>query len=245
MCTKVHAHTRILKLLSIWFIYWMHTFLSSRNKTVCNLGLSQLSCFSPITPTPKCHSTLPSMARDTFHFFISLCLCSGWPFCRDTVSPPPNHSNIKLPCILQAQLKCLVPPFPSFLSLSYTSQVNFCHIILYVHLSRSTEILYLLRIGAYDLLLKSFISKTLHIKYIIVFPLTCTIHIKIHLQATVTGKEFAKSAVVFFFSFWLILVSFLYTESYKLISPFAIRDVRIWKSKSNALSFDLTFVLKV
>ena len=139
MCTKVHAHTRILKLLSIWFIYWMHTFLSSRNKTVCILGLSQLSCFSPITPTPKCHSTLPSMARDTFHFFISLCLCSGWPFCRDTVSPPPNHSNIKLPCILQAQLKCLVPPFTSFLSLSYTSQVNFCqprlHLFIPVFLS--------------------------------------------------------------------------------------------------------------
>ena len=49
----------------------------------------------------------------------------------------------------------------------------------------------------------------------------------------------------FFSSSWLILVSFLYTVSYKPISPVAIRDVRIWKSKSNALSFALTFVLKV
>lgn len=244
MCTKVHAHTRILKLLSIWFIYWMHTFLSSRNKTVCILGLSQLSCFSPITPTPKCHSTLPSMARDTFHFFISLCLCSGWPFCRDTVSPPPNHSNIKLPCILQAQLKCLVPPFPSFLSLSYTSQVNFCHIILYVHLSPSTEILYLLRIGAYDLLLKSFISKTLHIKYIIVFPLTCTIHIKIHLQATVTGKEFAKSAVVFFF---LLLIDFgVISIHWKLQTNFPICHQRCknLKEQIKCLVFWLDFCIK-
>lgn len=78
---------------------------------------------------------------------------------------------------------------------------------MYIYLPPSTEILYLLRIGAYDLLLKSFISKTLHIKYIIVFPLTCTIHIKIHLQATVTRKEFAKSAVFFFF-FFLLLIDF-------------------------------------
>lgn len=87
MCTKVHARTRILKLLSIWFIYWTHTFLSSRNETVCILGLSQLSCFSLITPTPKCHSALPSVARDTFHFFISLCLCSGWLFGLQILCP--------------------------------------------------------------------------------------------------------------------------------------------------------------
>lgn len=87
MCTKVHARTQILKLLSIWFIYWTHTFLSSIKETVCILGLSQLSCFSLITPTPKCHSALPSVAHDTFHFFISLCLCSGWLFGLQILCP--------------------------------------------------------------------------------------------------------------------------------------------------------------
>ena len=174
---------------------------------------------------PLCLALRGSWYLPLFHFSVLVLRLALRP--TDTVSSPPNHSNIKLPCILQAQFKRLVPPFTSCLSLSYTSQANFCHTILYVHLSPSTVILCMWRIGAYDLLLKSFISKSLHIKYMIVFPLTCTIHIKIHLQATVTRKEFAKSAEDFFFSSWSILVSFLYTESYKLISPVAIRDVRI------------------
>lgn len=86
----------------------------------------------PSHPLPSATLPCPPWLRDTFFisiFFISFISLFHFSVLalrlallpRDTVSSPSNRSNVELPCILQAQLKCLVPPFTSFLSLSYIS----------------------------------------------------------------------------------------------------------------------------
>lgn len=220
------------------------THFSAQKWDCLHSGLSSFLVLAS-SPTPQ-NSALCLALRGSWYLplFISLCLCSGWFFGLQILCPLHPTTPLSNSHASSSPIQTSGPSFTSCLSLSYTSQANF-YTILYVHLSPSTVILCMWRIGAYDLLLKYFISKSLHIKYRIAFPLTCTIHIKIHLQATVTRKEFAKSAEDFFTHSWSIMVSFLYTESYKLISPVAIRDVRIWKSKSNACLLTLTFVLQV
>lgn len=193
-------HVHEFSLLSIWFIYWRTHFSAPEMRLFAFWDYLSFLVLASSHSTPS--ATLPCppwlVIPSTFSF---LCACvqagsSAYRYCvLSTPTTPISNSHASF----KPNSNIWSLPFTSCLSLSYTSQANFCHTILYVHLSLYCDSVYVENRCLW-FAFKIFYLQEFTYQIQRCFPLTHHIHIKIHLQATVTRKEFCKISRVFFFS---------------------------------------------
>lgn len=239
------------------------SFIGDTNPFVPKISLlrfwNYLSFLVLVPSLPLLSSTLPCSpwCPNVFHFFMSLCLWS-FPLCLVILCPltfQNSHLSFKSNSIVSCLPKIYLFLLPPSTTLYMPQVISWLCICLRLSPAIESYFIYLslplLRFCISWEMCLWFAFQGFYPRVYIsrdIYSISTHMYYSYKNPSVVHSNEkriWKISGGFFFFSSWLILVWFLYTLRYKLISPMAIKDVRIWKIRSNALLFALTFVFKV